>query len=173
MRFLGLDASSSVIGIAVLDFIDNKIEVIKIDHFKCPKKGDLFNKLNIIREFIFKIIDQYKPDRIILEDIILFMAGKSTAKTITTLAVLNRTVGLAIFNKTGKSPELFNVMAVRHALKEGKQLPAKETIPALLEKVFDKPFPMVYTKTGKLDKISYDRADAAALAYTAIKKLKK
>ncbi len=113
-----------------------------------------------------------------LEDIILFMKGHSTAATVSALAVLNRTVGLAIYNQSGKPPELLNVMKVRHALKINKRLPGKEEIPDLVSHHLKIEFPWVFKEKGrgknkelKTIEENYDMADAMAvgLAYIKIK----
>lgn len=172
MKLLSLDASTTTIGLAVFDY--SKFSDVKLVHnefYKPPKNGNIFERLAEVREFIYSRLDTYQPDNVALEDIILFMKGHSTATTVSSLAVLNRTVGLAVYNQSGRCPELLNVMKVRHALKIGKKLPAKEEIPDLVAKHLKIDFPWIFNKKGKLVIENYDMADAMAvgLAYIKIK----
>lgn len=170
MIIVGLDASTKTIGFCVLEIIDSKINLRHLEHFSPPKKGNIFERLNKVREYIFDKLEQFKPDKVILEDVVLFMAGRSTAKTITSLAILNRTVGLAVMNKMGEAPELLNVMSIRHSIKKNKKLPAKEEIPELVAEILDIDFPWVYNKKGQVAPESYDQADSIAVALAWIKK---
>lgn len=171
MKILGLDASTTTIGVSLLEEVDGKIEFRHVEYYKPPKKGDIFERLTAVRKFINKKIDELQPDQIVLEDIILFMKGKSSATTISSLAVLNRTVGLAVYDRMGCSPILLNVMKIRHAIKLGSVLPSKEEIPKLVSEVLDFKFPYVYNRNKKLRPENGDMADAiaVALAYLKIK----
>lgn len=172
MRILSLDASTTTIGISVIDEDNSKIELKFLSHFKPNKKLNIFEVLAMVRIKIQTLIDEFQPDEIVLEDIILFMPGRSTAATISALAVLNRTVGLAVYDKTGKPPILLNVTKIRHAIKKSKQLPAKEDIPELVAERLGISFPYMFDKKGKVIVENYDRADSIAvgLAYFELKK---
>lgn len=170
MKILSLDASSTAIGIALLES-GKTPKLLHLSYYKPPKKGNIFERLLQTKRFIFEMLEKLQPDQVAIEDIILFMGkkGKSTAKTITTLAIFNRTVGLAILEKTGKSPDLLNVMSIRHKIKLDKKLPAKEDIPELVAKILSIPFPYVYDKKGKMKKENNDMADAAAVGLAWLK----
>lgn len=164
-RILSLDASSTTIGLSVIDYQLPKIELIHTEFYKPPKKGDIFERLYEVKHFIKEKISEFKPDETAMEDIVLFMSKNSTAKTITTLAILNRTVGLSIFEEMGKSPYLYNAMKIRHTIKQNKKLPPKEEVPELVAKLLNTNYNWL-TKTyrGK-EKIlteNYDIADAIA-----------
>lgn len=169
MKILGLDASTTTIGVSLLEEKNGKIEFKHVEYYKPPKDGDIFERLAAVRKFINQKIDQFTPDEIILEDIILFMKGKSSATTISSLAVLNRTVGLAVYDKIGRSPILLNVMKIRHAIKLGSTIPAKEDIPELVAKILEFEFPYVYNKNKKLRPENGDMADSIAVALAYIK----
>ena len=177
MRVLGFDASTSTIGISVIDWEDpNKPQLVFCNYFKPPKHGDIFYRLSCVRSFVFELLDKYQPDYVALEDIILFMKGKSSAKTVTSLAVLNRTVGLAIYNHFGKSPHLLNVRRIRSLLKLKSESPSKEDMPELVSQHLGIPFPYKYITKGKNKNIkiateSYDMADGIAVSLAFIKSL--
>lgn len=170
-RVLGLDASTTTIGIAVIDFEDNgSMNLVHHGFYKPPKNGHIVERLASVREFIYGLMGRYQPNDVALEDIILFMKGHSTAQTVSSLAVLNRTVGLAVYNQSGRVPNMLNVMAIRHALKTDKELPAKEEIPELVAHYLKQPFPYRKNKKGNVATENFDMADAMAVAIAFWKK---
>lgn len=170
LRVLGLDASTNTIGICVLDFtIDGYFNLVHYSYYKPPKKGHPIEKLAVTKSTIENIIENYNPNFIALEDIILFMKGRSTAKTTTSLAALNRTVGLAVYEKTRKPPTLLNVLTIRHAIKEN-EVPDKEQIPEFVAKKLNIQFPWILNSKNNPIPENYDIADgmAVALAYACL-----
>lgn len=168
MKIMGLDASSSTVGHSIIEFdeLTNSISLVYCDFLKPPKKGNLFNRLQDTQSMIKKILHDHKPDIIAIEDISKFMAGASTANTIITLAVFNRSVGLTCLEFLGRPPILCNVMSIRHNLKFNKVLPKKDEIPALVSKHLNIKFPFVYKKE-KLIEENNDMADSIAVALYA------
>lgn len=171
-RIMGIDASTATIGLCIVDYCDHTAKLKHQEYYKPPTKGNLFERLAAVRVYIQEKIDEFNPDDLAIEDIALFMK-LSTARTITTLAVLNRTVGLAIYDKTNKPPYLYNALRIRHAIKLDKNLPPKEDIPELVAKVLKFKFPYEYKKTRdgskKLKEEIFDMADAIAVALCHIK----
>lgn len=162
---LGFDISSTTIGWCALSIDeDNKIDIVKYDYLKPLKKGTIIERIVDTRNKIKEIIEKIKPDYIGLEDIIQFMQGKSTAKTIITLTTFNRMICLLAYDYLGKSPELFSVMTIRHGLKINKLLPKKEQIPELVAKHLGITFPYQLNKKGKIKVENYDMADGIAVA---------
>lgn len=163
-KILGIDCSSTTIGWCILEIIDEKINYIDSGYFKPLKKGTIFERLDHSRKKIKEILNKHNPTYVAIEDIIEFMAGKSSSKTITTLAVFNRNVGMTIYDHFQKSPELFNVMQIRHGLKINKILPKKEDMPQLVSSHLRITFPYEHNRNNKLKAENYDRADAIAVA---------
>lgn len=166
---LGFDVSSETIGWCALSIDDqDKIKIIKAHYVKPPKDGTIIERLAETRNQIKKIIEDIKPDFIGIEEIIQFMKGASTAKTIIALTTFNRMIGLLAHDYSGKSPEMFNVMSIRHGLKRGKVLPKKEEMPGLVAKHLKIKFPYEYVVKGKykgtIKKESGDVADGIAVA---------
>lgn len=172
-RLISIDASTTTIGIGVIDYYDKKVKLIHQEYFKPLKKVSIFKKLENVKEYMAKLNKKWKPDTVCIEDIIQFMAGKSGAKTVIPLAVLNRTIGLTWYEMMGKEPELLNVIAIRHAIKLSKELPAKEEIPNIVAQRLHIDFPY-YTKINRKTKKkeiraeSYDVADAIAVGLAFI-----
>jgi Holliday junction resolvasome RuvABC endonuclease subunit len=163
-RILGIDVSSTTIGYCVLDIKDNNIEFVNAGYLKPLKTGSIIERIVDTRDKIKKIIEDVKPDHIGIEDIIQFMQGKSTAKTIIMLTTFNRMIGLCAFDYLNKSPELFNVMSIRHGLKLNSNLPKKEDMPELVSKHLGITFPYEYNKKGKIKVENFDKADGMAVA---------
>ena len=163
-KVMGLDVSSTTIGICILSYNDKTIKLDYINYYKPPKTGNIFERLNKTRKYIKTLIGALKPDNVAIEDIVLFMSGRSTAKTITTLAILNRVVGLVVLDELKKEPYLYNALRIRHAIKSGKDLPAKEDIPELVADLLKIKFPYEKDKNLKNKKENEDMADAIACA---------
>jgi Holliday junction resolvasome RuvABC endonuclease subunit len=165
-KVLGFDVSSTTIGYCVLEVDEaaGKIDFTYANYLKPIKKGTIIERIVDTRNKIQLIIDQVKPDYIGIEDIIQFMQGKSTAKTIITLTTFNRMIGLLSHDYLQKSPELFSVMTIRHGLKVGKVLPKKEDMPDLVAKHLGITFPYEMNKKGNIKVESYDMADGVAVA---------
>lgn len=184
MRILSFDASTTTVGVSLLaQELGQPINLEYSDFFKPPKDGELFARFKAVKDFVIELIDKLNPDEIVIEDFIPFMKA-SNSKTIILLATFNRMVGMAIYEKTGKSPKMINVLALRHALKLSPELPSKDQIPELVAHHLDTNFPYVYItggkKKGQISEESYDIADAVALGLgylikpeLAIKKEKK
>lgn len=169
-KILGIDCSSTTIGWCMLEITNNKINYLNSGYFKPIKKGNIFERLDHTRKKIKEILNTHNPDYVAIEDIIEFMAGKSSSKTITTLAVYNRNVGMTIYDHMNQAPELFNVMQIRHGLKINKIFPKKEDIPQLVSTHLGITFPYEHNRNGKIKVENYDRADAIAVAlYYAFK----
>jgi Holliday junction resolvasome RuvABC endonuclease subunit len=187
MRILGLDASSTTIGISLLSTKDGKVTLEHQEFYKPPKEGSIFERLSATKSFIKQKLEQLKPDEIVIEEIIQFLKGGSGAKTIILLAVFNRTVGLTCYEYLGKEPIMMNVMRIRHKLKFDKKFPAKEDMPEIVAKHLNIDFPYYYAQdkkgNAKLDKKTgknkvmienFDVADSIAvgLAYILVEKEK-
>lgn len=167
IRVLGLDVSSSTVGWCVLDVEKNNIKYVNSGYFKPSKSGSVFDRLKNSQEKTLEIIEKYSPDRIGIEDIAKYMPGVSSANTILTLCSFNRAIGLACYNYLGRSPELFNVMSIRHNIKKIsnlKELPKKDKIPDLFATQVKIKFPYEYKKDGDIKTESFDEGDGCAVA---------
>jgi Holliday junction resolvasome RuvABC endonuclease subunit len=161
---LGIDCSSSCIGYCVLEVDDNEIKFISANYLKPLKKGSIIERVVDTRNKIKSIIEEIKPDYIGIEEIIQFMQGKSTAKTIIMLTTFNRMVCLLAYDYLKASPDMFNVMSIRHGLKENNIFPKKEQMPELVAKHLGITFPYQFNKKGKIKIENYDMADGIAVA---------
>jgi Holliday junction resolvasome RuvABC endonuclease subunit len=163
---LGFDCSSTTIGFAILQWnvITNNISLVKTGYLKPIKIGSIIERIVHTRDQVLQIIKESQPDYIAIEEIIAFMRGKSTAKTIIMLVTFNRMVSLACYDFMGSAPHMYNVMTIRHGLKISKPLPKKEEMPNLISHHLQVPFPYEYGKKGKVLPENLDKADACAVA---------
>lgn len=167
---LGFDVSSSCIGYCQLQ-VDETLGTVKFiscGYIKPIKKGDIIDRVVHTRNKIKEIIEKIKPDYIGIEDIIQFMKGHSTAKTIIMLTTFNRMIGLTSYDYLGRSPNLFSVMTIRHFIKKQakmKLLPKKEDLPEILEGLLNIKFDWEFNKNGKIKIENYDKSDAVCCAY--------
>lgn len=161
---MGFDISTTTIGMCLLFYDNIKIDLKYVDFYKPSKNGNLFERLAEVRQFILSKLDKFKPDCVAIEDIVLHMPGGSSAQTIIMLAIINRLIGLVSFDKLNKPPYIYNVMRIRHALKENKDLPSKQDMPELVAKILGIDFPYIKNKKNEPIKENEDMADAVACA---------
>jgi len=172
MKYLGLDVSSTTIGLSLIEENLGKLSLIKYEYYK-PIKDNLFLSLHEVREYIIKIVKEWCPDECVIEDTLKFIGGGSTAQTIIKLSIYNRTCGLAVYETLGKDPILMNMQTARSIIKlpgyQGKL--AKEDVPETVAKILNIKFPYVYKKNEKIADESYDIADSIAitLGYLGLK----
>jgi Holliday junction resolvasome RuvABC endonuclease subunit len=165
-KILGFDISSTCIGYSVLEVDENSknIKFISCNYIKPIKKGTIIERLAHTRDKIINILESTQPNIIAIEDIIQFMSGASTAKTIITLTSFNRMVGLLAHDYLSRPPDMYSVMSIRHGIKINKILPKKEDMPELVSKHLGIKFPYEKNKNGKIKLENYDMADSVAVA---------
>lgn len=176
---MGIDASTSTIGIGVFEIINKDIKIKFYTYYKPSKEGTIFERLSGVRKFMIDLIIKQQPDKVVLEDIVLFMPKKSTAQTITILAAFNRTVGTAIYDAMQKSPILLSSKEIRDCFgyilpraKKGQKnkltsLDKKKNIKKALENRIGFSLPDIISN-GKIKLETYDISDAFAAAYAGI-----
>lgn len=177
MRILSFDASTSTIGVAIIDFNDSEIKLFHFEFFKPPKpspKISIFQRLKKVKEYTLKLLNEFKPDIVAIEEFAQFMGGRSGAKTIIPLAVFNRTIGLTVYEVTGKEPIMCNVNSIRAALKISSDRPAKEDMPNIVAHHLKIEFPWFKKQNKKTKEFliaeeNYDVADAMAVGLYCIK----
>ena len=164
MRVLGMDISSTCIGWGLLEINGNQISHINSGTIKPPKTGNIIERIVETRDKVSDIITKCNPDEIAIEDIVQFMKGKSTAKTIIILTTFNRMICLLARDRLVKLPNLYSVMSIRHGLKINKTLPKKEDMPELVSKHLRFKFDYKLDRKGGRKVENYDRADGIAVA---------
>ena len=168
---LGLDVSSSKIGLAILDY-DKKILTSDVIKFKADvslenKAQMLENKLEKLKKFYF-ITDVF-----IEEPFVAFGCGKTTAQTVAKLQRFNGMCSYVVYKCFDEQPpKMINVRSARSKLgikipKGTKQGDAKKYIIEYVEKNHPE-FQYNMTAHGNPVPGTDDRADAIVVALYAL-----
>jgi len=168
---LGLDVSSSKIGLAILDY-DKKILTSDVIKFKTDvslenKAQMLENKLEKLKKFYF-ITDVF-----IEEPFVAFGGGKTTAQTVAKLQRFNGMCSYVVYKCFDEQPpKMINVRSARSKLgikipKGTKQGDAKKYIIEYVEKNHPE-FQYNMTAHGNPAPGTDDRADAIVVALYAL-----
>jgi Holliday junction resolvasome RuvABC endonuclease subunit len=167
-RILGLDVSSTTIGIALLlwNDITNTVKLDTLTYLKPIKTGTLLERLYSTRNRMGEILNQLKPDQIAIEDILFYVPGKSSANTITVLASFNRMIGVLAIDYLQKTPYLYSVGDIRRGIKPPHlEKLDKQEVPDVVANYLNIKFPWRYNKrTQKPLEENLDMADGLAVA---------
>lgn len=166
---LGLDVSSSMIGIALIDKNGNLIKQSKIQLNKAKIK-DEYDKIDIIKSHLQSEYKSFPISKIRVEaPLAAFGRGKSTAAT---LAILNRFNGITcalLYQIFAIKPELVYSATARKKCKV--VITSKETVKQdVLRRVLDicPAFVLEYTRQKNYVPGTYDMADAFVVAYSGL-----
>lgn len=166
---MGLDASSSTIGLSVIEERDDGYLVFKhVEHYKPIKKDThILDTLKWVKEYIVSKLKEFSPDEVIIEEYIKFMKGHSSSDSTISLAVLNRQVCMTIYEYTSKKPYIVNVNTIRAAIKPKNyhlpRVPKEEILPVVC-KILEIDWNWLLNKNGKIVDENYDRSDSIACA---------
>ena len=175
---LGVDISTSITGFAIVA----EGEIVFYDSVDLRKYKNLFEKAERIKEAIFNIFDNYQYCReddhwmevesdhpishiYIEQSLHMFMGGKSSAKTLSTLTRFNGIVSWLIYEMFKVEPKYIAATSARK--QAGIKVPRGQKAKAVvLQHLLDNEpaFKVEYTKHGNPKPESYDRADAIVVA---------
>jgi len=172
---LGIDISTSITGFAIV----GDGQLLHYSSVDLRKHKGAFAKAEALREYVEDLFENYQLDneygwgesRYPIEQIYIeqplhmFMKGKSSAKTLSTLMTFNGIVSWIIYELFEIEPEYISASSARK--KAGIRVPrgqkAKEVVlKHLLE--HEPAFRIEHTKHGNPVAGSYDRADAIVIA---------
>ena len=169
---LGLDVSTSIIGITV---IDNDGKIVTTDAIDLRNRNhypDIYAKYQKVFETIRHLRHEtwYKGcskfSHIFIEQSLqMFRSGFSSAKTLSTLSSFNGVVTYLCFRELGIKPEHISASSARKScgIKIAKGTKAKEQVVKFLLDNEPK-FTVEYTKSGNLKPKYYDIADSIVIA---------
>lgn len=171
--FLGLDVSTSVVGITVMDEFFN---VILMTHVNLGKIKDFWKKVDFIHTELEKLFENYNISETYIEEPAnRFSAGMSSSHTINTLIKFNALVSWKVRNITKKEPFLITAaearkkcgMVLHRVSKVGisHKQQVYEQITGTGGLLSDIHVPR--TKTGKVVPTFYDEIDSYVIARTA------
>jgi len=182
MNVLGLDISSSIVGITILNedgMLYNKALIFKPKRCKKTKTDTpmpWFEKLDLVKQTFQEIAtfanNEFTIDKLCIEDYLkMFKGGKTSAETLFTLARFNAVVSYIARDIFKIDPTYYTVSAIRKSIGftvpkgfvETKEYTKKDYV---LDKVVEDcpTFVVRYTAKGHPEKGVYDRADSYAVA---------
>ena len=160
---LGLDISTSITGITLLD--DNG-EVKVMNAIDTRKYKNFFQKAEAVKKVLTDLSNSYKVDEIFIEQSLQsFRSGFSSAKTLSTLSRFNGIVSWMCYSLWNLEPQYLAATSARKLC--GIKVPKGEKAkPVVLQYVLDNAptFVVEYTKHGNPKPDSYDRADSWVIA---------
>jgi len=108
---LGLDISTTMVGVAVLD---NSGKLVRSEAWDISRCDTLFNKAEFVGAELYALKSEYKIDHIFIETALKkFLPGKSRADTILKLAKFNGIVSWICFESYDLEPTYINVNTAR------------------------------------------------------------
>ena len=124
---LGLDASTSTVGICILD---EKAEIVQNYFLKLKKQKELCTKGDVFKDELERIQSKYDITHVFIEDYAQRMArGTSSAQTITRLAAWNGICQYLSYQVFHVEPKVLNVARARKLLQIKTQSKKKTGIP--------------------------------------------
>ena len=165
---LGLDISTSITGYSI---VDESGKVYEIGHWDTRNKNkfvDFYDKANYIKEQLANI--DYPLEHIFIEPALnMFMMGRSSSHTISTLTKFNGIVSWFCYQEFGIKPQYIPAISARKkcgiTIKKGEK--AKEQVLAFL--LDNEPlFRVEYTKNGNPKPHCYDEADSLVIAKAGV-----
>jgi len=174
---LGLDVSTSVVGICVYDRVEGLVELERID---LRKEKNFFEKAKLVEIYLTNIRVMYPQiTDVYIEDILQsFSRGLSSAKTITQLARFNGIVSFLVCKIFDTEPEYINVNTARKTLgikiDKTSKLDKKEQVLLWVDNdLSGYDWPMKTLKSGprkgetEMEQFCYDMADSFVIARAA------
>ena len=114
MLILGLDVSTSCIGLCILD--ENET-IVLLDHIDLKKCDTFWEKVDFVKEKIDALFADHQIQKCVIEESLMgFSAGLSSAGTLFTLAKFNALVSFFVREKTKQIPEYIAANAARRAV---------------------------------------------------------
>tara|TARA_Y100000361_G_scaffold59787_2_gene52363 strand:- start:354 stop:872 length:519 start_codon:yes stop_codon:yes gene_type:complete len=165
---LGLDISTSIVGVCVYD--DTKEKIVKTDYIDLRKVSGFLHKAKAVEDYINKHLKDQKIDYIFIEEALMFFRrGGSTAKTMAVLQRFNGIVSWLCFKVLQIEPRYITPISARSrcGIKVPRGKKAKEVV--MEHFIESQEFEIQYTRYGNVQKYCYDIADAVVIAKAASK----
>ena len=165
---LGLDISTTMVGVAIVDDTGN---LVKVDGWDLSKCSDFYNKIETVGAELYAISSEFKIESIFIETALKrFLPGKSRADTIVKLSKFNGVVSWICYECFDLKPSFVNVNTARTlyglSFPRGTKGPQRKKM--VIEAVIEKEktaFKYEMARGGKnYKKGTDDRADAIVIA---------
>ena len=165
---LGIDVSTSITGLAVLN---SDGELIEYSSVILKNEKDIFMKGILIKEKLINLAEMYSFDKVAIEKPFeFFNSGGSSAMTMAKLQKFNGIVSWMCFEIYEKKPIYYTATQARGlvGIKVPRGQKSKEVVLEFL-KESEPSFVIETTKTGKAKPHYYDMADAIVIAKACFK----
>jgi len=168
---LGIDISTSITGFAVV----GDGQLLHYSSVDLRKHKGIFAKAEAIREYIADFFENYQLDQgnsphpiqhiYIEQPLHMFMKGKSSAKTLSSLMTFNGVVSWLVYELFEIEPQYISASSARKraGIKVPRGTKAKQVVLEHLIKT-EPAFKIEYTTYGNPKPETYDRADAIIIA---------
>lgn len=160
---IGLDISTSITGITLLD---DAGDVFLCDYIDLKKCENPFSKGEKVKSYLQELQKQKKINSIWIEESLqMFSSGMSSAKTLSTLTKFNGIVSWIVWDLFGEKPNYIGASSARKKIgltvtkgKRGKDV--------VMQYMLDREpwFVVEYGRTGKIKPYFYDMADSFVIA---------
>ena len=166
---LGLDISTSVVGVAIVD--PETKELVVSEHIDLTKIDSVFSKAELVGSELWQIGNNHNIENLFVETALMrFIPGRSRADTIVKLAKFNGIVSWMCYDTFGLKPTYLNVNTARSlyglSFPRGTKGPKRKKM--VIEAVIEKEktaFKYEMARGGKnYKKGTDDRADAIVIA---------
>ena len=162
---LGLDISTSITGLAV---VDENLNLIYTNHIDLRKVDGIFKKAKLVKETLLEIKEKFLISNIMIEmPFTFFNSGGSSAKTMAVLQRFNGMVSWIVSEVFSQDPDYVGASEARKIC-EVKIARGQNTKEIVLKAVLDlyPSFEVEWTKQKNPKPGYYDRADGVILART-------
>tara|TARA_R100000008_G_scaffold62339_1_gene39599 strand:+ start:1442 stop:1969 length:528 start_codon:yes stop_codon:yes gene_type:complete len=169
METIGLDISSSKIGIAVLDKDEN---ILLSEVIKFKTNISLEERANKFEKRLREIEKAYVPYSVYIEQpAMMFKGGKTTAQTMAKLQRFNGMCAYIAYRVFDMQPTMVNPRSARSKLniKVPRGTNAKKIIIEWVKDEYKDQFKFEYTRHGNPQPGTDDRADAVIVALGGIR----
>ncbi len=164
---LGVDVSTTKIGLAVLDK-DKKLVYVAV--VKCKKDDPLEQRAHdIFNKELDDIKNKYEITHIRVEEpFALFRGGKTTANTMSKLQRFNGMISILLYKKFEMLPIMVGVKPARKCcgIKIARGADIKKTVIDWVSNVYPDDFKYELTPKGNPKPGTDDKADAIVIAYS-------
>lgn len=171
-KVLGLDCSSSMVGWGLIGIKEDNPILLAYGHVKpLDSKNSLLERLNDVCDKLMDICNDILPTEVAIEDIILYMKGRSQASTVVILASFNRVVATVIHREFKVDVFFQSVQAIRKQIKQSlklKETIKKEDMPFIIKEHLCPIFEFTMNKNNEIADVTRDEADGIAVAWSKV-----
>ena len=178
VKYIGLDISTSIIGVSLLD---SKGTLIDLQNINLKKIKCLFEKSNFVKEYFIRLTEHYTFEEnicvFIEEAFQSFSKGFSSARTLSQLNKFNGIVSYIIYEHFKVKPAYINVNSARKVLQikiDKKLKNTKEQVFIWVREQVDYKWPEKIISRGinkgvvKFEDSCYDMSDAYVISKAGI-----